>query len=87
LWRETSFAFHLIKQAVNPVLSLEDCLKNWREIAGDFAENPRIRERQNYKMYTESCQEYESTLKLALMGTTPPFDGCLNPYLHPEHPL
>ena len=51
LWRETSFAFHLIKQAVNPVLNLENCLRNWRNIAGDLAESPRKRGLQVNKAY------------------------------------
>ncbi len=51
LWRETSFAYHLIKQAVNPVLSLEDSIKNWKTIANDLSENPRKRGMQIQKMY------------------------------------
>jgi hypothetical protein len=43
LWRETSFALHLIKQAVNPRLDLNDCIKNWKTIAKSLAENPRQR--------------------------------------------
>jgi len=56
LWRETSFAFHLIKQAVNPVLKLEDCVKNWRTIAGDLAEGPRIRGFQIHKTYMKPAE-------------------------------
>lgn len=44
LWRETSFALHLIKQAVNPRLGIMNCLKNWKEIAKKLSENPRNRE-------------------------------------------
>lgn len=41
LWRETSFAFHLLKQAVNPKISISSCLVNWKQIAKDLAESPR----------------------------------------------
>lgn len=51
LWRETAFAFHLIKQTVNPPLSVKDCIDDWRSIASDLAENPRARTRQNEAMY------------------------------------
>jgi hypothetical protein len=43
LWRETSFALHLIIQAVNPRLDLNACIKNWKNIAKSLAENPRKR--------------------------------------------
>lgn len=43
LWRETSFALHLIKQAVNPKLGLKDCIQNWKEIANNLSENTRSR--------------------------------------------
>lgn len=43
LWRETSFAFHLIKQAIGPILDLQECLKNWRKISSKLAESPRKR--------------------------------------------
>jgi hypothetical protein len=46
LWRETSFAFHLIKQAINPQLSIMRCLENWKEISKDLAESLRSRKRQ-----------------------------------------
>jgi hypothetical protein len=45
LWRETSFALHLIKQAVNPILGLKKCIKNWRNIAKYLSENQRNRKR------------------------------------------
>ena len=43
LWRETSFALHLIKQAVNPKLGLKECIQNWKEIAKNLSENTRNR--------------------------------------------
>ncbi len=43
LWRETAFALHLIKQAVNPKLGLMNCLKNWKGIANKLSENTRSR--------------------------------------------
>jgi len=46
LWRETSFAFHLIRQAINPQLSIMRCLENWKEISKDLAESLRSRKRQ-----------------------------------------
>ncbi len=38
-----SFAFYLVKQAVNPRLSIDLCLQNWSEISKDLAEAPRKR--------------------------------------------
>lgn len=32
LWRETSFALHLIKNAIVPEISISKCLKEWRNI-------------------------------------------------------
>ena len=46
LWRELSFALHLISQAVNPLLSLSQCLAKWNQISGDLAEPPRRRGQQ-----------------------------------------
>lgn len=46
LWRENSFALHLLKQAVNPSLNIESCLQNWREIARTLAEPHRRRHNQ-----------------------------------------
>ena len=46
LWRETSFAFHLIKQAINLPLSLEECVNDWKQISKDLADPPRKRKRQ-----------------------------------------
>jgi hypothetical protein len=42
-WREMSFALHLIRQAVNPVLHLSNCLAHWNSIAVDLAEPHRHR--------------------------------------------
>jgi len=43
LWREISFALHLISQAVNPRLELSKCLGQWQQIAQNLAEPPRKR--------------------------------------------
>ena len=43
MWRETSFAFHLLRQSINPPLSIDSCLRNWPEISRDLAEGPRKR--------------------------------------------
>ena len=43
LWRELSFALHLVRQTVNPTLGLSECISQWREIARDLAEAPRKR--------------------------------------------
>ena len=51
LWRETSFAFHLIKQAISPILYLQECIKNWRKISSKLAESPRKRLRQMQSVY------------------------------------
>ena len=50
LWRETSFALHLIKQAVNTRLSLLKCITDWKDIANSLAENPRQRRPQIEKL-------------------------------------
>lgn len=50
LWREMSFALHLIKQAVNPRLGLLECIQNWKEIAKKLSENPRNRKTYMAKM-------------------------------------
>jgi len=46
LWRETSFALHLIKQAENPRLGLKNCIQNWKSISKKLSENPRSRKTQ-----------------------------------------
>lgn len=46
LWRETSFALHLVKQAVNPKLGLKNCIQNWKSISKKLSENPRRRKAQ-----------------------------------------
>jgi hypothetical protein len=51
LWRETSFAFCLLRCAVNPVLSLSKCLERWYLIAKDLAEGNRKRPRQMVEVY------------------------------------
>lgn len=43
LWRETSFALQLIKQAANPILDLEECIQNWKGIAIKLSESSRKR--------------------------------------------
>jgi hypothetical protein len=43
LWRETSFACHLLKQAVNPSLRIDECIANWKKIAAGLAERQRKR--------------------------------------------
>lgn len=46
LWRETSFALHLVRQAVNPRLELAKCVEQWGEISKNLAESPRKRMKQ-----------------------------------------
>jgi hypothetical protein len=46
LWRESSFALHLLKQAVNPRLTLVQCIRHWQDIALQLAEPHRHRRRQ-----------------------------------------
>ena len=48
IWRELSFALHLIRQAVNPLLNMADCLNRWHTIARNLAEPPRKR---NYQIH------------------------------------
>lgn len=50
LWRETSFALHLIKQTVNPILGLKECIQNWKNIAKKLSENTRNRKTYETKM-------------------------------------
>jgi len=51
LWRETSFAVHLLRCAVNPILSLKKCLERWHLIAKQLAERKRKRTRQVFAAY------------------------------------
>ena len=51
LWREFSLAFHLIKQAVNPRLSLYDCVIQWKDISRRLSERPRNRKNQVETLY------------------------------------
>ena len=46
LWRELSFAFFLVRQAVNPYLSLSTCIREWPSISSKLAERPRKRQKQ-----------------------------------------
>ncbi len=57
LWRELSFALHLIRQAINPILSLSDCLAQWNRIAADLAEANRKR-----GLQLENIYEFEELL-------------------------
>lgn len=50
MWREMTFALFLLKQAVNPELKLEKCIRDWPEIAGSLAESPRQRKPQMVMM-------------------------------------
>jgi len=50
LWRELSFALHLVRQAVNPPLEMKECLNGWRGIAEKLAEPPRKRKGQMVMM-------------------------------------
>ena len=50
LWRELSFALHLVRQAVNPPLHSDGCLGKWQEIATKLAEPPRRRSYQRRKI-------------------------------------
>jgi hypothetical protein len=53
LWRELSFALHLVRQAVNPSLKINECLNNWQEIAKELAEPPRKRRQQMRQLAME----------------------------------
>lgn len=46
LWRELSFALHLVRQAVNPPIAISECIGQWRYIANTLAEPPRRRKSQ-----------------------------------------
>lgn len=46
LWREERLLLHLLQTAVNPRLSLADCLPNWDTISLLLREPPRKRELQ-----------------------------------------
>ena len=51
LWREFSLAFHLIKQAVNPRVSLYDCVIQWNDISRMLSERIRSRKNQVETLY------------------------------------
>ena len=46
LWREECLLLHLLQSAVNPQLSLADCLPNWAAISLQLREAPRKRQLQ-----------------------------------------
>ena len=46
LWRENSFALHLLRQSVNPSLNVQVCLQHWQGISRILAEPPRERHSQ-----------------------------------------
>lgn len=50
LWRETSFALQLLRQAINPRLNLAASIKDWGNIQKKLSENPRNRKRYHEKM-------------------------------------
>ena len=52
LWRETSFAFHLLQYAINPFLSLKECIEHWYIIGKGLAEGNRKRIPQLFKAYS-----------------------------------
>jgi hypothetical protein len=51
-WREFSFAFHQLTQAIEPALSLSAMLKNWTAIVRGLAESPRQRQSQEERFKT-----------------------------------
>jgi hypothetical protein len=51
LWRETSFAFHLLKTAINPSLPLKKCVLQWNSIGSGLAEGKRKRTPQLLNAY------------------------------------
>lgn len=50
MWRENQLALHLLKQAVNPALSMRGCLRQWPEIARGLSEGERVRKNQMIKL-------------------------------------
>jgi len=53
-WREFSFAFHQLTQAILPALSLRHMINNWQNIATSLAEPPRERKLQEEKFFEMS---------------------------------
>ena len=45
-WREFSFMYHQIQQAIEPKISLGVIMENWRDIKQSLAENSRQRKTQ-----------------------------------------
>jgi hypothetical protein len=45
-WREFAFVHHQIAQAIDPKLSLQSVIDDWKNIAGDLAESLRKRKTQ-----------------------------------------
>ncbi len=62
LWREDQFMLHLLQSAVNPKLSLRDCLEDWPAISTALREPPRTH---------PSDRGNGAPLILALMGQRP----------------
>jgi hypothetical protein len=52
LWRQTSLAFHLLQIAINPFLSLKECIDHWYVIGKGLAEGNQKRIRQLCKAYS-----------------------------------
>jgi hypothetical protein len=50
-WREFSFAFHQLQQAVDPRIPLQSVINDWGEIAAELAEPPRKRHVQIEEMF------------------------------------
>jgi hypothetical protein len=50
IWRETSFMFEVIRQAINPRLNLLECIRNWAKIKAALSESPRKRVLQFQKL-------------------------------------
>jgi len=50
-WREFSFAFHQLTQAILPALSLRHMINNWQNIATSLAEPPREHKLQEQKFF------------------------------------
>ncbi len=45
-WRVFSFLLHQIQQAIEPVIPLQQVLKNWNQIEADLRERSRKRQPQ-----------------------------------------
>jgi len=50
-WRELEFGLLLLRQAVMPALSIDDCLENWEEISHVLADSPRKRKKQHFEYF------------------------------------